>query len=185
MIRRDVNSRLGMDFMSLGLMGFVVVTIILLAFIAEEKKKEADIQGDLMVEIFWEDGLRSDVDLWVVAPDGVAVGYSNAKGQIWNLLRDDRGDVRDLTNRNSEIAYSRGFVEGEYIVNVHLYSARDPLPIDVEVAVRIKKSVVRDIHYETVTLKFKSEEITAIRFTLDKDGNVVSKNKNYHKIKGA
>jgi hypothetical protein len=72
----------------------------------------------------WPDAADTDVDLWVQGPGDVPVGYSNKGGRLFNLLRDDLGLQSDAAKINYESSFSRGIVEGEYVINVHLYKSK-------------------------------------------------------------
>ena len=111
------------DVIMLALLGFVTIVILLLPHINPPTVAEAttDPPGNVLVEVRWPDEFDSDVDLWVQAPGDLPVGYSNTGGDVFNLLRDDLGHSKDVTNVNYEVAYSRGTPAGEYTVNLHLY----------------------------------------------------------------
>lgn len=173
MIRRQFqgNDRLGMDFMLLALLGFVAMVVIMLPYIAIPKTKSAPPpQGNLVVEIHWDDKKDVDVDLWLLAQDNHPVSYLESNGKIWNLLRDDLGFRLDESGENMEIAYSRGIPDGEYIINLHLFNVHDKsTPIEVKVVVSLKFSKekrLRQIFVTTVTLLRVNEEITVVRFTM-------------------
>src|SRR5690606_321998 len=93
--------------------------------------------GSLVVETIWPPECHTDVDLWVQGPVGRAVGYSNQSDMLFNLLRDDLGHQGDLSDLNYENAYTRGLPDGEYIVNLHLYTHRGGCELAVD-----RKSVV-------------------------------------------
>lgn len=161
--------------------GFILTTVLLLAAVnppansAETSGEQRP--GNVMVEARWDDGLAADVDLWVAAPGDKPVGYSNAHGDVFNLLRDDRGMTRDTTNINYEVAYSRGMPAGEYIVNVHLYEAlAQTYPVEVRVVASVKGTEdegARQIVTTTVQLRHENHQVTAFRFRLDQDGELV------------
>ena len=166
------------DVILLALSGFVAVVLLLLPHLNPPvQAKEAPPPGNVVVEIFWPNGLDIDVDLWIAAPNDRPVGYSNKGGRIFNLLRDDLGRYRDITDTNYEVAYSRGIVPGEYIVNVHLYrNSGGTLPVQVTVAASIKKSSresLKRLVTTKVELSYRGEEITAFRFKLAKNGQIV------------
>ena len=103
------------DVLSLALLGFLAVIVLLLPHIAPSGKKntsDAPVPGNVIVEITWPDTMDADVDLWVQAPNDIAVGYSNKGGALFNLLRDDLGKTMDLSEINHESAYSRGLRAG-------------------------------------------------------------------------
>lgn len=166
------------DVILLALLGFVAITLLLLPYINPPKKDDTiiDKPGNLSIEIIWPPKLDVDVDLWVEAPIGKPVGYSNKGGEIFDLLRDDLGFTGDYTDINYENSYSRGIPPGVYTVNLHLYRVRDNtpvIPVKVQVSIRKKKSegAIR-LLYTTVELTVEGEEITVFSFELDKNGNI-------------
>ncbi len=169
------------DVIMLVLAGFVVTVLLLLPHInppAQAAKETMDPPGNVMVEIRWPDDLDADVDLWVQAPGDRAVGYSNKGGSVFNLLRDDRGHLRDASNLNYEVSYSRGAPVGEYVVNLHLYNSRieitKPFSVDVVVSVkRLERSSSRQIVAGKAVLRRVGEEITVFRFELDDKAQLV------------
>ena len=112
-----------------------------------------------------------------VGDNRIGKGYSNKGGRIFNLLRDDLGKFRDVSDINYEVAYSRGVVAGEYTVNVHLYRNKSSvIPIPVKIVASSKKSSgagLKRLVSTDVNLSYTGEEITAIRFKLDRAGDLV------------
>lgn len=167
------------DVIMLALMGFVVIVILLLPHINPSSQKDnVDVNppGNVIVEIQWPDDLDTDVDLWVQGPGDVPVGYSNKGGSLFNLLRDDLGKSNDATTINYENSFSRGIVEGEYTVNLHLYRNQSGvLPIKVIVVVSVKENSdagTRQILTRTVELTSVGQELTIFRFILDEHGRL-------------
>lgn len=165
------------DVTMLALAGFVCIVILLLPHINPEAKTEAaPLPGNMLVELRWPDDAEADVDLWVQAPGDRPVGYSNKGGTIFNLLRDDLGRAGDVTELNYEVSYARGAPAGEYVVNVHLYryvARRFPLPATV--AVTVKKDLAAPsvpLVATRLELNKEGEELTAVRFKLDENGNL-------------
>jgi hypothetical protein len=76
----------------------------------------------------------------------------------------------------------RGIVAGEYVVNVYHYVANgvDPVPVTVKVE-RINPSV-EVVFYGTVELDHRGDEQTAIRFTLDAEGNPSNLNNRFKSL---
>lgn len=172
----DSTARVGMDFAFLYLFGFVVMVLILINFVNAGAKTAEDIrpQGNVIVELFWDDALGADVDLWVQGPGDIPVGYSNKGGVVFNLLRDDLGRTFDVSGKNYEISYSRGIPPGEYIVNAALYNAKgDRVPISARSVVSVKKSEAEPAHQVLSTnlkLHYTNQEVTVFRFRLGEDG---------------
>ncbi len=174
-----MGKRTFLDMLMIMLLGFVFMIISMLPHLnppATEDNSEPP--GNVIAHITWPKG-NTDVDMWITGPgELVPVGYSNKGGRLWNLLRDDLGDQTDATDINYENAYTRGITPGEYIINVHCYRCPIlPVPVDVEVSVKRDddngvKTPLKIIATTRVTLHQAKEELTAIRFKLDKDGNL-------------
>jgi len=170
---RDLLFTMMVAYMAMAAMALIITSKI--------TKIETVSPGNILIEMTWDRTKNADVDLWVQAPGERAVGYSNKSSVVFNLLRDDLGYSSDPESRNHELAVGRGLRPGEYIVNVHLYSARDSLPFDARVTVTLDKkshdqassSIATVIAREKVTLTRNGEQLTAIRFTLDKNGDLV------------
>jgi hypothetical protein len=174
------------DLVSLIAFVFMLLLLIVIPFLnPPTKEQEGDIipPGNVNVHIQWDKG-NTDVDLWVFGPKELKpVGYSNKGGFVWNLVRDDLG--RPDEGLNYENSYSRGLFPGEYIINLHCYRC-DILPIHVKVEVSIKtghynfgKKAFKVIAKTELDLLTKREEITAIRFRLTEDGEVISGSMNH------
>jgi len=166
------------DVIMLALLGFVVVAVLMLPHLnPPEAQASARPPGNVVVEVRWPDGMNADVDLWVAAPGDKPVGYSNKGGRVFNLLRDDLGRVNDSTPLNYEVAYSRGMPEGEYAVNLHLYRNDSGIaPIECTVEVSLQKTLDRPpvrVATRQVQLRHLGQETTVLRFSLDKNGDVV------------
>lgn len=183
--------------MTLLYFSMVVVVYILLSFInipEKEENEDPPRQGNLIIQISWPHEMDSDVDLWVrSSADMVPVGYSNKGGPLFNLLRDDLGDLADLTGKNEEETVSRGIPDGEYIVNAHLFNLKGGrLPIPVKLFVFLKNPVQANgktwenasaklIFTVEGSLKFSGQELTMARFKL-KDGQYVPESFNTRSI---
>ena len=176
----DVGDTVFRDVIMLALSGFAAVVLLLLPHLnppAKADDGEIRAPGNVIVEIRWPDHLDTDVDLWVEAPGDAPAGYSNRGGVVFNLLRDDLGKANDATAMNFEVSYSRGVPSGEYTVNVHLYRNRaNVYPISVTVVASVKKTVgesARQIVVTEVELRREGDELTAFRFRLDGQANLV------------
>lgn len=168
------------DIIFLALAGFVAIVVILLPHIAEPGTAAEDSlpPGQVIVELRWPDDQNADVDLWVRGPGDVPVGYSNKGGALFNLLRDDLGKRVDATEMNYEVAYSRGVLPGEYVVNLHLYrqgKAELPLPATVVVSVKVNATGrAVQLLASKPELSMSGQELTVFRFRLDEAGSLVA-----------
>jgi hypothetical protein len=163
------------DVILLALSGFVAVVLLLLPHLHPPlEAKEAPPPGNVVIELHWPAEIDADIDLWVEAPGDRPVGYSNKGGRLFNLLRDDLGRFLDITNINYEVAYSRGVIPGEYIVNVHMYRLSPQMTaVPVTIVASIKKGPtdrLRRIATTKLVMSYAGEEKTAIRFSMDNDG---------------
>ncbi len=166
------------DVIMLALAGFVMLVLLLLPHLNPRAKTDdtARSPGNVIIEARWPDEINADVDLWVQAPGDVPVGYSNAAGTVFNLLRDDLGNAADLTGLNYEFSYSRGVPAGEYAVNVHLYRNHEQRSIPVTIVVSVKSGenvAAKQILTAKLELVRDGEERTVFRFNLDERGRLV------------
>lgn len=166
------------DVLMLALIGFVAMVIMLLPHLSTKRDENRDTAapGNVVVEIHWPNELPVDVDLWVQAPGDVPVGFWNQGSRYFNLLRDDLGLENDATERNYEVAYSRGIPAGEYTVNVHMYGSLPAgvrVPVKVVVSVKPKYGELRQLLETQVELVRRNEEETAFRFRLTEEGELV------------
>jgi len=180
------------------LIGFAFLFIIAFILINPvEETKKIDSKAEFMVIMEWDDKSRYDIDLWMQDPLKNIVGFPNKEGGWIHLDRDDLGQANDmvtlndgtpqLIEQNREIMTLRGIVPGEYIVNSHYYSAKaergNAKPTEVQYTV-LKINPYREVDVGMVTLNKPGSEKTMIRFTVDKNGDVISKNKLQKKIAG-
>ena len=102
-----------------------------------------------------------------------------------HLDRDDRGTLADrividgveLENpSNQEVVTIRGFMAGEYVVNLLYYKSNFVIPLKVKVKIEKINPKLEVIFFGDYFLKKTGEEITAVRFLLDNKGNVVDLN---------
>ena len=166
------------DVILLALLGFMAVVIIMIAHINPPGlKAEGDkVPGSLIVEINWDQSRNVDVDLWLQINNERPNGYSNKSGQTWNLLRDDLGFTYDITPLNYEIAYTRGIVAGEYIINLHLYKIHgpntDPIKVQMVVSIQLENGTVKKLWTTTSALSYENQELTVTHLMLTKEGEI-------------
>lgn len=134
----------------------------------------------LMVELMWEEGSKTDFDLWVRSHDSVWIGYANRDGNYMTLERDDLGETSDTyivngqpvtVERNYEVVNFTALPAGEYVVNVHFYSGgplKEALPEEFTVKVT-QVSPYKLIHEGSHTLPLKGER-TMLSFIVNHDG---------------
>lgn len=131
-------------------------------------KQQSDEQiriGDLQIEMVWDAGNNVDFDLIARGPDGETVFFRHAEGKVLNLVRDDRGKLNDETGFNFEHIISRSTPDGEYTINVMVYSLSEgELPAEAKVIVTQKDQSLK-INASRILDEVK-KEITILKITV-------------------
>jgi hypothetical protein len=185
---RKYSSNLAfVDFLFILLLAFITLFILALILINPiTKKSEIERKAEFLIILEWGEKSEDDVDLWVQDPLANIVSFRKITAGLMHLDKDDLGIANDtiyLPNGTEQIIYLnrevitlRGWVEGEYIINTHMYSKRDSNPIKVKVEM-LRLNPYKILFKENFILSKRGEEITVRRVTLDKDGYLVSTNK--------
>ena len=173
------------DAMFLMILGMVAVLFLINLLInpKSDKEHEIPIQGEVVIQAFWPSGTAYDVDLWVMGPDKIPVGWGHHETtSAVNLERDDRGIINDASDVNYEMISVRQRLPGEYIVNVHLYNPySEPVPVPVTVNV-VGKEDLGEIYSGVVVINERPREVTVVRFALGADGKLVPGSLNSNEI---
>ena len=149
-------------------------------------KKENNIKAkaDFMITVTWNKDLDDDVDTYVEDPVGNLVAFMRREEGLMHLDRDALGHRNDTINTpngpieykdNREIVTLRGFVPGEYVVNVHMYMKREIAPTEVTIVLE-KLNPYMIIMAKNVILTTSGQEDTAFRFVVDSEGSVTKVN---------
>ena len=167
------------DITLLALSGFISIVILLLPWL-NFQTKDIEIKepvGSVIFELFWSEKIDADLDLWVRGPHDTAVGYAQPSGQVFNLLRDDRGLTADHTPLNYEISFTRGILTGEYQANVHLFKHnKSKTPIEATIIASLvtpDRGYRKEILGRKVVLNVEGKEKTVLRFKLDNNFKIV------------
>ena len=102
-----------------------------------------------------------------------------------HLDRDDLGNLNDTITlddgriieytHNQELTTIRGFITGEWVLNVHMYKKRDSDPTPVEVRIDKLNPKVQTIFYKKIVMKISNwEEVTATRFVMTNQGDIIN-----------
>ena len=176
----DQSNTVFRDVTLLALSGFVAIVLLLLPWLNLKTKSEVikEPVGSVIIELFWNDDIDADLDLWVKGPNDGPVGYSKPSGLVFNLLRDDRGLTGDYTPLNYEISFTRGIVAGEYQANVHLFrNNKSKSKIQAMISASLvtpDRNYRKQILEKTVFLSKEGKEKTVLRFKLDNNFKLVS-----------
>ncbi len=165
--------------------------LFLLAFILMNpiaKEKDVEEKSDFIIVLTWDDESGDDIDLWVRDPGGRIVSFRNRGIGFMHLDRDDLGLSNDKVQgpdgkmiyvyRNKEVVSLRGYSEGTYLVNVHVYNKklwRDGKMHRSNIKVElIKLNPYNEVAQAQFIGVGRGQEFTAFHFTLDADGKVIS-----------
>jgi len=173
-----------------------VLTLPLVQVTKSKSEESVKPNAEFIISLQWD--YDSDLDLWVQDPNGAKVYFKHRMDGAMHLYFDNRGAIDSkvvlpdgtvtFLNHYEEVVTLRGFVPGEYVVNVHAYNPKDadhnPVPvgqpIEVPFNVTITKlnPVVKQVYQGSYKIQKAWQEITTVKFTIDKDGNVLSINPN-------
>jgi hypothetical protein len=164
------------------LIGFVFLFFIAVIFISPAKDTgKVVLDAQYLVTVTWPDGSQEDIDTWIEDPQGNVTWFRNRSAGLVHLDRDDRGMLNDKIEvegkvienpLNQEVAAVRGTVPGEYTVNLHYYESVEQATVPVTVRVAKVNPVYKIYFNDTIDMRRKGEERTALRFTILRDGKI-------------
>jgi hypothetical protein len=179
------NNTSFLDLLFNTLIGFVLLFII--AFLSiNPKNKDADIKtkAEFVITVTWNVNSKDDVDTWLQDPAGNVLHFRQKDIGLAHLDRDDLGIINDSITlkdgriieypHNQELTTIRGFVGGEWVLNVHMYNKRDPDPTLVEIRMDKLNPRVETVFYKKVTMGQTWEEVTVTRFVMSEQGDIIS-----------
>ena len=158
-----------------------------LAFILinpSKKNKTVDAKAEFIITVIWPSEMDDDVDTYVEDPEGNLIAFNRREQGLMHLDRDDTGLSFDTIStsfglveykENREMVTIRGYVPGEYVVNVHMYTKREDAETPVTIILE-KINPYKVVTGRNVVLKVKGDEKTAFRFTVDDEGKVIQTN---------
>jgi hypothetical protein len=183
-----------LDMLWILLAGFGAMFIIAYLLISPPEKP-ADIikKAEYIVTLEWDKDHHDDIDLWVRSPQGITISFKNKSGGSMHLEKDDLGKANDTIKDeygvahilpiNRETITLRGTVPGEYQVMIHVYSREfysdhksyrsGASPYKVEV---IKLNPYKIVYVGEGVYTDKYQEISIVRFTVNKRGDFISFN---------
>lgn len=184
MIKRNYSSKTSLlDLLFITLLGFVYLFFVAyLQMNPEAQKADIETKAEYVITVTWPKDFESDVDTWIEDPAGNIIYFRQKDRGLAHLDRDDLGNRNDsvivngqtiIYPYNQEIVTIRGYISGEWVLNIHLYSKRDELPVPVTVKMdKLNPSLVT-VLVKTIILKKKWEEITVGRFVMAADGDII------------
>lgn len=158
-----------------------------LAFILinpSKKNKTVDAKAEFIITVIWPSDMDDDVDTYVEDPEGNLIAFNRREQGLMHLDRDDTGLSFDTIStsfglveykENREMVSIRGYIPGEYVVNVHMYTKREDKETPVTIILE-KINPYKVVTGRNVVLKLKGDEKTAFRFTVNDEGKVIQTN---------
>ena len=155
-----------------------------LAFILinpSQKNKTVDAKAEFIITVIWPSDMDDDVDTYVEDPEGNLIAFNRREQGLMHLDRDDTGLSFDTIStsfgiveykENREMVTIRGYVPGEYVVNVHMYTKREDKETPVTIILE-KINPYKVVTGRNVVLKLRWDEKTAFRFNVDDEGKVI------------
>ncbi len=168
-------------FKALQVIAFLFFIAVILLTVQQDNKGKVESKAEFLISMSWPDDHPDDFDIFVQDPLSNVVWYRRHDSGFMVLERDNRGQANDFVMINGkkvrsstrqELVSLRGVVAGEYTVNVYHFVAQTGAPVPVDVTVEKLNPKVTIVAKETVMMKGAGTEKTAVRFTLDADGNV-------------
>lgn len=157
--------------------------VALIMMTTQKAKGKVESKAEFLISMSWPDDSPDDFDLFVQDPLSNVVWYRRREMGFMVLERDNRGQANNFvmvdgkkvrSSTRQEMVSIRGIVPGEYTVNVYHFSAQSGLPVPVDVTVEKLNPTVSIVAKKTLMMQGGGVEKSAVRFTLDTKGEVVS-----------
>jgi len=172
---------------------FVFAVLLKLSLLAMNVQSSESMQKRLksdalfLIKVAWAGESNDDVDTYVSDPLSHLVSFKRLQDGLMNLNRDDTGSNSNMITLpdgrvvksayNEERVEIRGIIEGEYVVNLHMYRKAIRIPTKVIVTLfRVAEGEDVQVHERVLALAEQGQEMTAFRFTLTKSGEVADIN---------
>lgn len=168
------------------LFSFLMVFICIIFLLKTQSDNEPALKPNVIFQLImdWPGNNPDDVDIWYSDPKQRIVGFKRregGEGSLASLSHDDLGSRNDLDTDgniieiNQEIINIRGIIEGEHIVNAHMYNKKSSEPTKISIKL-IKIKPHQEIFSTERVLEKNNDEVTFFRFILNKDGKIIDIN---------
>ena len=183
--RKYYSNTAFLDLLFNTLVGFVLLFVVAFLLINPMIKK-ADIatKAEYVITVTWNDDSADDVDTWLQDPTGNVLHFRQKDIGLAHLDRDDLGQLNDRLimqdgsvieyKHNQELTTIRGFISGEWVLNLHMYKKRDPEPTNVEVRIDKLNPTVKTVFYKNIVMQTGWEEVTVTRFVMTQQGDILN-----------
>lgn len=149
----------------------VFVALFVLATFDTPRPPQAGVltpKAEFLVEMTWDDGSASDVDLYAKGPDGKIVFFGSRKTEVMFLDTDNTGNGNGSVVDRREIVTVRAIEPGSYFFNIHAYRLAVPVSVKLRVLKLNPYSVVSERSYAFDT---QGQERTLAAMNVRADGS--------------
>ena len=175
---------------------FFLFAIAFLLINAQTKLADINTKAEYIITLTWDHDSDDDIDTWLEDPLGEKMFFRHKEIPMAHLDRDDRGRNTDTLTMgdgstievkvNQEITTIRGFVPGEWTLNIHMFRREggegDTDPTNVQVKMEKLNPKVKTVMYKEFVMKNYWEEITVTRFTMTANGEILEWSDLYKKV---
>jgi len=167
------------------LLGFIFLFFISFMMIKPMMKKaDAKNKAEYVISVTWPDNNKDDIDTWIKDPQDDIVWFREKEKNLSHLDRDDLGHINDTIvlpdgtiiecPLNQELVSIRGFIPGEWILNIHAYRHRETEPTPVKVSIDKINPSFKTVFFKEITIIEQWQEETVTRFTMTSGGDIIA-----------
>ncbi len=166
--------------------GFLFIISFLLIRPIIEKQHDLSTKAEFVIKMTWpeSDEKSDDIDIWISDPAGNVASFRNKEKGLIHIDRDDKGHINDIVflpsgdtvvyPYNQEIVTIRGFIKGEWIINIHRYMDNTNKPTEVSVVMDKLNPKLTPIFNKKIILSESWEEATVARLEMTAQGKIMS-----------
>lgn len=171
---------------------FILFAIAFLLIRPITKKSEVSTQAEYLITVTWPLNNPDDVDTWLQDPMGNVAFFRNKERGLMHLDRDDLGHANDtiflpdgtkvIYPHNQELMTIRGFVPGEWVLNIHMYRKNQNEATTVNVKMEKLNPSVKTVILKNIILTDNWDEVTVSRFEMTSSGDIIGFDDTYKKL---
>lgn len=125
-------------------------------------------KAEFLVELTWDDGSASDVDLYARGPDGRVVFFGSRKTEVMFLDNDNTGSANGAIVDRREIVTVRAVAPGTYTFNAHAYRLAGPVNVKLRLIKLNPFGLIKEAAY---TFDTQGQERTLAAMVVRADGS--------------
>lgn len=168
---RRAREGLSPAFLDMAMTVVCVLLAMMLISVFSDPKPAAGVltpKAEFLVEMTWDDGSASDVDLYAKGPDGKIVFFGSRKTEVMFLDTDNTGTGNGQINDRREVVTVRAIEPGAYVFGAHAYRLAAPVTVRMRVLKLNPYSVVSE---RAVTFDTQGQERTLAAMHVRADGS--------------